>query len=95
MQGNREETPADMETARQEAQELFDAGEKQWGTDESKFKQILCHRSFPQLRATFDEYLKVRIQVLIEPHQVRMSPNICFTVPLHYYTIHYLIPIYR
>ena len=88
MQGNREETPADMETARQEAQELFDAGEKQWGTDESKFKQILCHRSFPQLRATFDEYLKVRIQVLIEPHQVRMSPNIYFTVPLHY-----LIPI--
>ena len=60
MQGNREETPADMEKARQEAQELFDAGEKQWGTDESKFNQILCYRSFPQLRATFDEYLKVR-----------------------------------
>ena len=37
LQGNREETPADVEKARQEAQELFDAGEKQWGTDESKF----------------------------------------------------------
>ena len=60
LQGNREETPADVEKARQEAQELFDAGEKQWGTDESKFNQILCYRSFPQLRATFDEYFKVR-----------------------------------
>ena len=60
MQGNREETPVDMEKACQEAQELFDAGEKQWGTEESKFTQILCYRSFPQLRATFDEYLKVR-----------------------------------
>ena len=32
LQGNREETPADVEKARQEAQELHDAGAKQWGT---------------------------------------------------------------
>ena len=59
LQGNREETPADVEKARQEAQELHDTGAKQWGTDESKFNQVIALRSFPQLRATFDEYAKV------------------------------------
>ena len=49
LQGNREETPADVEKARQEAQELHDAGAKQWGTDESKFNQVIALKSFPQL----------------------------------------------
>ena len=48
-----------MAKATREANELYQAGEKKWGTDESKFNHILAARSFPQLRATFDEYLKV------------------------------------
>ena len=59
-QGAREENAAvDIEKAKREAQELYQAGEKKWGTDESKFNQIIAVRSFPQLRATFDEYVRV------------------------------------
>ncbi|XP_017395513.1 annexin A3 [Cebus imitator] len=35
---------------------LYNAGENRWGTDEDKFTEILCLRSFPQLKLTFDEY---------------------------------------
>ena len=61
-QGEREEGAAvDMAKATREAGELYAAGEKKLGTDESKFNHILATRSFPQLRATFDEYIKVHI----------------------------------
>ena len=53
-----------MEKAKREAMELYQAGEKKWGTDESKFNQIIAVRSFPQLRATFDEYVKVKKSLL-------------------------------
>ena len=59
-QASREENAAvDMAKAKSEAQQLYQAGEKKWGTDESKFNQIIAVRSYPQLRATFDEYVKV------------------------------------
>lgn len=59
-QGAREEnTAVDQAKAQTEAQALYQAGEKKWGTDESKFNQIIVVRSFPQLRATFDHYVRV------------------------------------
>lgn len=49
----------DRTQAKKDAQDLINAGTKKWGTDESKFVTILCSRSFPQLRAMFDEYQKI------------------------------------
>lgn len=49
----------DEHLAKKDAQILYDAGEKKWGTDEDKFTEILCLRSFPQLKLTFDEYRNI------------------------------------
>ncbi|CAF1076869.1 unnamed protein product [Brachionus calyciflorus] len=49
----------DQSLAKKEAQELYDAGEGKFGTDESEFIRILCTRPFPQLNATFEEYRKI------------------------------------
>ncbi|CAG5119449.1 unnamed protein product [Candidula unifasciata] len=55
--GAREERPqVDVELAKKEALELFQAGEKKVGTDEATFNRILCLRSFPQLQETFNQY---------------------------------------
>eukprot|EP00731_Ephydatia_muelleri_P021404 Em0013g1131a len=51
----------DHSTAVRDAVELYEAGEKKWSTDESKFITILGLRNFEQLSATFEEYRKAVI----------------------------------
>ncbi|VDP75842.1 unnamed protein product [Echinostoma caproni] len=60
LQANRDEsTTVDREAARRDAEELYKAGEKRLGTDESKFIMILGSKSFAHLRVVFEEYGKV------------------------------------
>uniref|UniRef100_A0A674NQC1 Annexin n=1 Tax=Takifugu rubripes TaxID=31033 RepID=A0A674NQC1_TAKRU len=59
---------------RQEAKiDLYEAGEKKWGTDEAKFIDILCHRSVPQLRQTLVEYKSMSKKTLQESIESEMS----------------------
>ncbi|NXY62885.1 ANX11 protein, partial [Callaeas wilsoni] len=59
-QGNRDEsTNVDMSVVQRDVQELYAAGEKRLGTDESKFNAILCARSRAHLRAVFSEYQRM------------------------------------
>lgn len=50
---------ADLETAKVEAQHLYKAGEARWGTDEETFNRIFASRNYYQLRAIWNEYVKV------------------------------------
>ncbi|XP_007165654.1 annexin A3 isoform X2 [Balaenoptera acutorostrata] len=58
--GRRDEgLKVDEQLAKEDAQILYNAGENKWGTDEDTFTEILCLRSFPQLKLTFDEYRNI------------------------------------
>lgn len=76
-QGNRDETATvNVEKAKKEAQDLFQAGEKKWGTDESRFNVVLASRSFPQLRATFDEYVRISQRDILNSIDREMSGDL-------------------
>jgi hypothetical protein len=57
-------------------QELYQAGEKQLGTDESKFNQILCSQSHEQLRLVFQEYQNIAHKSLEQSIKSEMSGDL-------------------
>lgn len=76
-EGKRDEnTNVDTAKAKADAQALYAAGEKKWGTDEAKFIDILCHRSIPQLRQTLIEYKNISKKTLEESIKSEMSGNL-------------------
>ena len=42
-------------------QELFDAGEEKWGTDEEVFNRIFSINDFYTLNRVYTEYVKVKL----------------------------------
>lgn len=76
-EGARDENPSvSVDKAREDAQALYQAGEKRLGTDESKFIEILCKRSFPQLRQTTLEYKNFSKNTLQKSIEKEMSGNL-------------------
>uniref|UniRef100_A0A8D2IFL9 Annexin n=1 Tax=Urocitellus parryii TaxID=9999 RepID=A0A8D2IFL9_UROPR len=61
LQGSRDDVSGfvDPGLALQDAQDLYEAGEKIHGTDEMKFITILCTRSATHLMRVFEEYEKI------------------------------------
>ncbi|XP_052068633.1 annexin A7-like [Mytilus californianus] len=49
----------DINRAKADAKNLFKAGEDKWGTDEETFVRIFACRDYYQLRATYNEYVKI------------------------------------
>ncbi|XP_038869726.1 annexin A3-like [Salvelinus namaycush] len=76
-EGQRDENiHVDAAKAKEDAKTLYNAGEKKWGTDESKFIDILCQRSIPQLRQTLVEYKTISGKSLQESIEGEMSGDL-------------------
>ncbi|XP_051534814.1 annexin A3-like [Myxocyprinus asiaticus] len=71
-----ESTSVNADQAREDAKALYHAGEKKMGTDESKFIEILCKRSIPQLRQTIVEYKNISGKTLQQSIEKEMSGNL-------------------
>jgi len=66
----------DEGNATADAQDLFDAGEAQWGTDESRFNVILASRSLEQLELIFAKYAEISEKEIEEAIKSEMSGDI-------------------
>ncbi|XP_058975020.1 annexin B10-like [Musca domestica] len=63
----------DPEKAKEQAEQLYSAGEAKLGTDEEVFNRILAHDSFAQLRLVFEEYKELSGQTLEQAIKHEMS----------------------
>uniref|UniRef100_A0A8C3KLU7 Annexin n=1 Tax=Calidris pygmaea TaxID=425635 RepID=A0A8C3KLU7_9CHAR len=75
--GNRDEgTYVDEALAQQDAQCLYEAGEKKWGTDEVQFMAILCTRNRYHLLRVFDVYRGIAGKDITDSIKSEMSGDL-------------------
>ncbi|NXH14220.1 ANXA4 protein, partial [Bucco capensis] len=75
--GNRDEgTYVDNALAQQDAQCLYEAGEKKWGTDEVQFMAILCTRNRYHLLRVFDAYRGIANKDITDSIKSEMSGDL-------------------
>ncbi|NXS98853.1 ANXA4 protein, partial [Jacana jacana] len=75
--GNRDEgTYVDEALAQQDAQCLYEAGEKKWGTDEVTFLTILCARNRYHLLRVFDVYRGIAGKDITDSIKSEMSGDL-------------------
>lgn len=63
----------DMNQVAKDAEDLYSAGAKRWGTDESVFLRIIATRTVYHLRAVFDEYARRHGKDIISVIKSEMS----------------------
>ncbi|XP_005180991.1 annexin B10-like [Musca domestica] len=63
----------DPDKAREQAEQLYNAGEAKLGTDEEVFNRILAHGSFAQLRLVFEEYKQLSGETIEQAIKHEMS----------------------
>ncbi|KAH8366977.1 hypothetical protein KR200_012100, partial [Drosophila serrata] len=69
-------TPTDANEAKEQAAQLYAAGEAKLGTDEEVFNRIMSHASFPQLRLVFEEYKELSGQTIEQAIKHEMSDEL-------------------
>lgn len=74
--GARNEGFADPDEAKKDAQDLYNAGEGQWGTDESVFNMILATRSWDHLAMVFYEYQQLTGHTMSEAIEREFSGDV-------------------
>ncbi|KAH1178444.1 annexin A4 isoform X1 [Mauremys mutica] len=75
--GNRDQgNYVDEGLAQQDAQCLYEAGEKKWGTSEGQFLTILCSRNKNHLLKVFDEYRRIAKKDITESIKSEMSGDL-------------------
>ena len=73
---HRSDNPPDYARAAQQANDLYTAGAKSFGTDEVTFNRIFASESFPHLKLVFEEYYKKTGQDIEKAIKSEMSGNV-------------------